>query len=148
MDGWDARLGADERGRNILQLQHGERGQLLVDALEHVVVQVPGLVQLGLLAAGAVLLAPLVRLRQLAPVRLRAQARYKIISKQPQAARAALAAGALVLAVCPRQLASVNLRAAFACEGAQTGSTCNDCAINAAFLTEQARRAALLAEFK
>lgn len=77
MDGWGARLSADERGRDVLQLQHGERGQLLVDALEHVVVQVPGLVQLGLLAAGAVFLAPLVRLRQLAPVRLRAATTYK-----------------------------------------------------------------------
>jgi hypothetical protein len=66
-----ARLRTDERGRHVLQLQHGQRGQLLVDALEHVVVQVPGLVQLGLLAAGAVLLTPLVCLRQLAPVRLR-----------------------------------------------------------------------------
>ena len=32
-----------ERWRHILQLQRGQRWQLLVDALEHVVVQVPGL---------------------------------------------------------------------------------------------------------
>ena len=34
-------LGADEGGRHILQLQRGQAGQLLVDALEDMVVQVP-----------------------------------------------------------------------------------------------------------
>jgi hypothetical protein len=44
--------------------------QLLVDALEHVVVQVPGLVQLSLLAGHLELLDPLVRLTQLTTIRL------------------------------------------------------------------------------
>lgn len=44
--------------------------QLLVDALEDVVVEVPGLVQLSLLAGHLELLDPLVRLRQLTTVRL------------------------------------------------------------------------------
>ena len=63
-------LRAHERGRDVLQLERREAVQLLVDALEDVVVQVPRLVQLGLLAAGPVLGQPLVRLGQLAPVRL------------------------------------------------------------------------------
>lgn len=68
--GGRAHLCADEGGRDVLQLKDGEGGQLLVDALEDMVVQVPGLVQLRLAPAHAVLLAPLVRLRQLSPVRL------------------------------------------------------------------------------
>mmetsp|Transcript_13522 Transcript_13522/g.28909 ORF Transcript_13522/g.28909 Transcript_13522/m.28909 type:complete len:454 (-) Transcript_13522:2570-3931(-) len=50
---------------HILQLQGGHAVQLLVDALEDMVVQVPGLVQLCLLAAGLVLHQPLKRLVQL-----------------------------------------------------------------------------------
>lgn len=46
-----AHLCAHEGGRHVLQLQRGQRGQLLVDALEDVVVQVPRLVQLRLLRA-------------------------------------------------------------------------------------------------
>ena len=63
-------LCADERGCDVLEFKDGEGGELLVDALEDVVVQVPGLVQLRLAPAHAVLLAPLVRLRQLTPIRL------------------------------------------------------------------------------
>lgn len=43
-------LSTNQRRGYILQLKHSQRGQLLVDALEHVVVQVPGLVQLCLFA--------------------------------------------------------------------------------------------------
>mmetsp|Transcript_17483 Transcript_17483/g.52433 ORF Transcript_17483/g.52433 Transcript_17483/m.52433 type:complete len:714 (+) Transcript_17483:377-2518(+) len=63
-------LGAHEGGGHVLELQHGELGQLLVDALEDVVVQVPRLVQVALLARALVPLAPLCRLTQLPPVRL------------------------------------------------------------------------------
>lgn len=63
-------LCSDKRWRHVLQLQYRQAGQLLVDALEDVVVQVPGLVQLSLLVAQAVLLAPLISLSQLPTVRL------------------------------------------------------------------------------
>ena len=61
-------LGSDEGWSHVLHLQDGEAGQLLVDALEDVVIEVPGLVQLSLFAAVPVLVAPLIRLRQLTPV--------------------------------------------------------------------------------
>ena len=55
-------LRVEQPGGDVLKLQGGERGELLVDALEDVVVQVPGLVQLLLAARLAILLAPVVRL--------------------------------------------------------------------------------------
>lgn len=61
-------LGSDKGRSHILDLQDGQAGQLLVDALEDVVVQVPGLMQLRLLAAAPVLVAPLIRFRQLMPI--------------------------------------------------------------------------------
>jgi hypothetical protein len=57
-------------GGHILQLQLSQGVQLLVDLFEHVVVQVPGLVQLRVLAAGAVLEQPLIGLAQLAAIGL------------------------------------------------------------------------------
>ena len=55
---------------HILHFQHSQAGQLLVDALEDMVVQVPGLVQLRLLAAVPVLVAPLIGFIQLPPISL------------------------------------------------------------------------------
>mmetsp|Transcript_32711 Transcript_32711/g.92785 ORF Transcript_32711/g.92785 Transcript_32711/m.92785 type:complete len:201 (+) Transcript_32711:1420-2022(+) len=63
-------LGTHQRRGDILQLQHRHGGQLLVDALEDVVVQVPRLVELSLLPAATVLEAPLVRLLELPSVGL------------------------------------------------------------------------------
>lgn len=63
-------LCTDKSWRHILQLERGERWQLLIDAFENMIVQVPGLVQLCLLSAAPVLLAPLVGLCQLPPIRL------------------------------------------------------------------------------
>ena len=73
--GSGADLGSDKGRCHILHLQHCQAGQLLVDALENVVVQVPGLMQLRLLAAAPVLVAPLIRFRQLMAVCLK-QARH------------------------------------------------------------------------
>jgi len=61
-------LRAHEGGRHILQLQRGELRQLLVDALEDVVVQVPSLVQVAVLLGDAVLSAPLSRLCEFPPI--------------------------------------------------------------------------------
>ncbi len=53
-------LCSDKGWSHVLHFQHSQTGQLLVDALEDVVVQVPGLVQLGLFAAVPILVAPLI----------------------------------------------------------------------------------------
>lgn len=58
--GTRADLRSDQGWSHVLHLQDGQAGQLLVDALEDVVVEVPGLVQLRLLAAVPVLVAPLI----------------------------------------------------------------------------------------
>ena len=58
--GTRADLGSDQGWSHVLHLQDGQAGQLFVDALEDVVVEVPGLVQLRLLAAVPVLVAPLI----------------------------------------------------------------------------------------
>ena len=65
-----AHLSPDQGRSDVLQLQHCEAGQLLVDALEDMVVQVPGLVEVRLLARRAVLVAPLRGLGQLATIGL------------------------------------------------------------------------------
>lgn len=65
-------LGADEGRGHVLQLERRERRELLVNALEHVVVQVPRLVQLGLLPRCLVLEAPVICLVELASVGLAA----------------------------------------------------------------------------
>lgn len=63
-------LSTDKGGSHILYFQHSQARQLLVDALEDMVVQVPGLVQLCLLAAVPVLVAPLIGFIQLPPIGL------------------------------------------------------------------------------
>ena len=68
-------LGSDEGGGHVLHFQDSQAGQLLVDALEDMVVQVPGLVQLRLLAAVPILVAPLVCLSQLPAVGLQEDTR-------------------------------------------------------------------------
>ena len=63
----DTHRGLHEGRGDKIELQHSQRGQHLVDALENVIVQVPGLVQLGFSPALLVLLAPLERFPQLMP---------------------------------------------------------------------------------
>lgn len=63
-------IGTHQCGSNVLQLKGCEAVQLFVDALEYMVVEVPGLVQLSLLAGHFELLDPFVRLRQLTTIRL------------------------------------------------------------------------------
>ena len=58
-------LSLDKGGRHKAELQDGQGGKHLVDALEDVVVQVPGPMQLSLALALLILLAPLMCLCQL-----------------------------------------------------------------------------------
>ena len=63
-----AHLCADESRCNILQLQNSQGGQLLVDALEHMVVNVPSLMQLSLLPGLPKLLGAFICVIQLPPI--------------------------------------------------------------------------------
>lgn len=65
-------LSSGKRRGDVLQLKLSQRGQLLIDALEYMVVDIPGLVQLCFFPGLHVLLQPVVRLCQLLPIRLHA----------------------------------------------------------------------------
>ena len=70
-------LCSHECGRHVLELKHGERGQLLVNLLEDVVVEVPSLVQITLLATALILPTPLCSFRKLPAICLHRDASFR-----------------------------------------------------------------------